>query len=114
MNLQRLDRNTEEAVRRFLALIAKRYKVASIIVYGSRARGTHRPNSDADVAILLKGSHQKLLTTMLTMADIAYDVLLEKGVNISPLPIWLDEWEHPENYSNPALLYNIAKEGFRL
>jgi hypothetical protein len=50
----------------------------------------HRPDSDADVA---------------------FDVLQETGINISPLPVWLDEWEHPENDSNPALLQNIASEG---
>jgi hypothetical protein len=48
------------------------------------------------------------------MADIAFDVLLETGVLISPLPIWSDEWEHPENYSNPALLHNIERDGIRI
>lgn len=98
-------------MRRFLGLVASRYDVACAILYGSRARGTHRPDSDADVAVLLRGEHQRFLTTTLAMADIAYDVLLETGINISPLPVWLDEWEHPENYSNPALLRNIANEG---
>ncbi len=81
---------------------------------GSRARGTHRPDSDADVAVLLRGEHRRLLPTALAMADVAYDVLLETGINIAPLPIWMDEWEHPETYSNPALLRNIAREGVRL
>ncbi|MDP2811428.1 MAG: hypothetical protein Q8O34_14890 [Rhodocyclaceae bacterium] len=30
------------------------------------------------------------------------------------LPIWEDEWAHPDHYSNPHLLANIAKEGIRL
>lgn len=106
-----LDRNTETAVRRFLSLIANRYDMAGAIVYGSRARGTHRPDSDADVAVLLKGEHQRVLPTSLAMADAAYDVLLETGINIAPLPVWLDEWQHPEGASNPALLHNIAREG---
>ena len=112
--LNQIDHKTEEAVRRFLALIAGRYDMAGAIVFGSRASGTHRPDSDADVAVLLSGEHQRFLTTKLAMADVAFDVLLETGINISPLPVWLDEWEHPENYSNPALLRNIASEGFRL
>jgi predicted nucleotidyltransferase len=114
MKPSRIDHDTEEAVRRFLALIADRYDVAGAIVFGSRARGTHRPNSDADVAVLLNGEHGRGLTTTLAMADVAYDVLLEMGINISPLPVWLDEWEHPETYSNPALLRNIAREGVKL
>lgn len=111
---RRIDHDTEEAVRRFLGLIASRYDVAGAIVFGSRARGTHRSDSDADVAVLLRGEHQRFLTTKLAMADVAFDVLLETGVLISPLPVWLDEWEHPENYSNPALLHNIDREGVRL
>ena len=109
-----IDHDTEEAARRFLGLIAGRYDTAGAIVFGSRARGTHRHDSDVDVAVLLSGEHQRFLTTKLAMTDVAFDVLLETGINISPLPVWLDEWEHPENDSNPALLQNIAREGVRL
>jgi predicted nucleotidyltransferase len=51
-----MDHDTEEAVRRFLALIAGQYDMAGAIVLGSRARGTHRPDSDADVAVILSGA----------------------------------------------------------
>lgn len=109
-----VDDDTEEAVRQFLAAITDRYDVADVIIYGSRARGTHRPDSDVDVAVLLRGKHQRFLSAKLDLADTAFDVLLDTGVLISPLPIWLDEWEHPENYSNPTLLHNIHREGARL
>jgi uncharacterized protein len=112
--MARIDHDTEEAVRRFLTLLDGRYSMAGAIVYGSRARGTHQADSDADVAVLLRGEHLRFLTTKLAMSDVAFDVLMETGINISPLPVWLDEWEHPETYSNPALLYNIAREGIRL
>ncbi|MES2830372.1 MAG: nucleotidyltransferase domain-containing protein [Pseudomonadota bacterium] len=114
LSVNQIDHNIKKAVRRFLCLIASRYEMAGAIVFGSRARGTHRPDSDADVAVLLAGDHQRFLTTKLAMGDVAFDVLLETGIHISPLPVWLDEWEHPENYSNPALLDNIAREGVRL
>ena len=113
-HIDRLDHDTEAAVRRFLVLIAERYDVAGTIIFGSRARGTHRPDSDVDVAVLLDGEHQRFLSTKLAMADAAFDVLLETGIAISPLPVWLDEWVYPENYSNPALLRNIANDGFWL
>ena len=112
--MNRIDQDTEEAVRRFLALIAQRYDMAGAVMYGSRARGTHRPDSDADVAVLLRGEHQRFLRAKLDMADIAFDVLLETGVLISPFPVWLDEWEHPETCSHAALLQNIRREGVRL
>lgn len=110
----RIDQETEEAVRIFLSLIANRYDVAGAILYGSRARGTHRPESDADLAVLLRGEHQRFLSTKLDMADFAFDVMLETNIRISPLPVWLDEWERPDEYSNPALLHNIRREGVRL
>lgn len=64
--------------------------------------------------ILPRGAHQGLLSTKLDMADLAFDVLLDTEVNISPLPVWLDQWESPETFSNPALLQSIAREGIPL
>ncbi|MCB1919473.1 MAG: nucleotidyltransferase domain-containing protein [Candidatus Competibacteraceae bacterium] len=109
-----LDAATQRAIRLFTQRIANRYDLAGAILFGSRARQTHRPDSDADVVILLHGEHQRFLPTKLDMADVAFDVLLETGVNISPLPVWVDEWAHPETFSNPRLLKTIAREGVRL
>jgi predicted nucleotidyltransferase len=108
-----IDQNTEMAVRRFMGLLPVRFGVNSAILFGSRARGTHDQDSDADLAIILHGSPQPLLRTSLDMADIAFDVLLETGINIAPIPVWLDEWEHPQTHSNPLLLANIARDGVR-
>ncbi len=109
-----VDQATEHAIRRVLSLIGERYNIAEAILFGSRARGTHHPDSDIDVAVLLSGAQQPLMPIICDMADIAFDVLLETEILISPFPIWLDEWEHPETYSNPALLRNIDQEGIRL
>ncbi len=109
-----LDTNTERALDLFLKQVCARFDVEGAYLFGSRARQDHRPDSDADVAILLRGQHLRFLNTKLAMADIAYDVLLETGIDISPLPVWMDEWEHPETWSNPRLLVNIAREGVRL
>ena len=108
-----IDQNTEKAVRRFMGLIPDRFGVDSAILFGSRARGTHDSASDADLAILLNGKPQPILKTSLDLADVAFDVLLETGINITPIPVWLDEWEHPQTHSNPLLLANIARDGVR-
>ena len=62
----------------------------------------------------LRGRRGAFVDTKLAMADIAYDVLLETGVHIQPLPIWEDEWEHPESYSNLRLLQIINGVGIHL
>lgn len=104
---------TEQAAQAFVARVAAAYPLSRAILFGSRARGTERVDSDADVALLLKG-HGHFLRTKMAMADLAYDVLLDTGIRIQPLPIWEDEWAHPERYSNPRLLENIAREGIPL
>jgi len=97
--------------REFVHRVSARYPVKAALLFGSRARGTHRADSDVDVAVLLRGPRGKLMDTSLEMADIAFDVLLETNVYIQPLPIWEYEWEHPESHSNPRLLENIRREG---
>ncbi|PID99964.1 MAG: DNA polymerase III subunit beta [Thiothrix nivea] len=107
----KLDNDTLSAARAFINRIRTQYPLTHAILFGSRARGEFRPDSDADIAILLKGKMGTFLKTKLEMADIAYDILLETGIRIQPLPIWEEEWQHPEDYSNPYLLKNIEHEG---
>ena len=109
-----IDTETRKALSAFIEKIAHQYEMDGAILFGSRARKSFRPDSDADVAVLLHGHLGEFVATKLAMADIAYDVLLETGIRIQPLPIWKDEWEHPETYSNPRLLHNIEREGIRL
>ncbi len=109
-----LDPDTQRAAQAFVSRVATQYDFIGAILFGSRARHTNRPDSDADIAVLLHGHPGKFIATKLEMADIAYDVLLETGILIQPLPIWEDEWRHPETYANPLLLHNIEREGIRL
>ncbi|MHB8454009.1 MAG: nucleotidyltransferase domain-containing protein [Acidiferrobacterales bacterium] len=111
--LDDVDPKTIRAAHAFMEAVANRYDMIGAILFGSRARKSYRPDSDADVAVLLHG-HGKFVDTKLAMDDLAYDVLLETGIRIQPLPIWEDEWKHPDTYSNPRLLVNIEREGIRL
>nr|VFJ44126.1 MAG: Nucleotidyltransferase domain-containing protein [Candidatus Kentron sp. DK] len=109
-----IDPDTARAVVLFMARIRARYPVDGALLFGSRARGDFRPDSDADVAVLLRGRTERLLPTKLAMADVAFDVLLETQILVDPLPIWETQWQRPDSYSNPYLLENIAREGMRL
>jgi predicted nucleotidyltransferase len=109
-----LDPETARATRACLARIAERYDLAGAVLFGSRARHSHRADSDADLAVLLRGPSGHFLDTKLDLAGIAFDVLLETGVLIEPLSIWEDEWEHPEHHVAPALVRNVKREGIRL
>jgi uncharacterized protein len=106
-----VDPQTELAVRTFLRRISDRYEVAGARLYGSRARADHRPYSDADLAVLLKGSRGDPFSVGADMAGVAFDVLMDTNILVSPLPIWEDEWARPETYPNPRLLENIRRDG---
>lgn len=109
-----IDVETMNAARAFIARIASQYDLAVAILYGSRARRTHRIDSDADIAIVLRGPHGQRFDVAVNMAGIAFDVLLETGVLVGPLPLWENEWKHPEQFNNPALIENIQREGIYL
>jgi predicted nucleotidyltransferase len=110
----RLDTDTERAARAFLGHLKGRYPVREAILYGSRARRTHNPDSDADIAIVLDGEHGDRAAAVMDMAGIAFHVMMETGVMIEALPLWADELARPETFSNPALIDNILREGIRL
>lgn len=106
-----IDTATAVAVNIFSEKISDLFRVRSLILFGSRARGQFRPDSDADLAVLLSGPSGRFISAKLEMADIAFDVLLDTGVRIEAFPIWEDEWEHPDAYRNPYLLHNIERDG---
>ena len=114
MSASNIPVNTLTATRAFAERVAHAYPTQKVILFGSRARGTEHDESDADVAIILKGAVGPFIKTKMAMNDIAYDILLDTGIRIQPLPVWEAEWAHPENYSNPHLLHNIARDGITL
>jgi uncharacterized protein len=115
---RRIDSATADAVQRFKARVQASPKLSGVVIgavlFGSRARGEQRPDSDADLAVLLAGAQGSRLDTALHLADIAFDVMLDTGILIEAIPFWQEEWAHPERFSNPALIERIRREGVPL
>lgn len=106
-----MDAQTRKAIKDFSARVSEEFDVSRLVLFGSRARGDNRDDSDADVAVFLRGASGDFVEVKLAMAGIAFDVLVDTGIRIQPLPVWDEEWKHPETYSNPYLLQNIARDG---
>ncbi len=102
------------AVAVFVGKLRGAYDVSQVIMFGSRARGDHRPDSDLDVAVALRGPPGDFLATKLDMAGLAFDVLLETGLLVQALPVWGDDLAHPEQFANPELIRNILRDGVRM
>jgi predicted nucleotidyltransferase len=98
----------------FLGRLRGTYAVDQAIMFGSRARGEHRVDSDLDLAVVLYGQRGDFIDTKLDMAGIAFDVLMETGVLVQPFPLWDGDLTHPERFPNPALIQTISEHGIRL
>lgn len=106
--------DTLRAARRFLDVIGTRHPVREAYLFGSRARGTHEPDSDADVAVVLCGEGGDRGAAIIDMAGVAFDVMMESDILIEATPLWEGEFDHPEGRSTFYLVRNIRRDGIRL
>lgn len=105
-----IDSITARAIHDFLGRLPKGVRLEQALLYGSRARGDYSSESDADLALVLpeRAGDWRLLWDL---GGIAYEVYLETGVLIQPVPIASSDWAHPETFSSPGFLRNVALEG---
>ena len=109
-----IDPLTRKSVEAFLARISGDYPIVEAWLYGSRARGDAREDSDADVAVILSGPKGRAMTVATDMSAAEFDILLETGVLVSAMPIWLEDWRNPIGHANPYLIEAIQREGVAL
>jgi uncharacterized protein len=80
-----------------------------VVLFGSRARGEARRDSDYDVAVLFKGG-ERTSTARALLSDLAYRHMLA-GVHIRPLALLVDDV--CEDGPLPVCR-NIARDGFTI
>lgn len=111
---QPIDAHTARGARAFIREVEGRYAVAYCLLFGSRARGTHTDESDADIAVVLEGAPLNRTIVARTMAGISFDVMQRTGILVEALPLWSKDLEHPDTFSNPTLIRHIQRDGRRL
>ena len=72
---------------RFRAAVTEIYgdRLDRFVLYGSRARGDHRPDSDYDIAVFLRDMPERA-TEMTRLAEVETDILYDSGAVINALP----------------------------
>ena len=87
-------------------------KLTKVIVYGSYARGDYNSSSDVDVMILVKMSDNEIKKIENQVYDLAFDIEMDTGVDISPI---IKNEEQYEYWLDTLPFYkNIHEEGVKV
>jgi uncharacterized protein len=78
----------DPVLRRFRAAVSKVYRdrVERIVLFGSRARGDARDDSDYDVAVFLRDLPDDRAAETNRLADLVTDILYSEGQFIHAMP----------------------------
>lgn len=82
------------AIAAYGKTVAEAYgsRLAGLHLFGSRARGDHRPDSDVDLAVVLTVLDGGAAAEKMKLIDLAFDALTDAGVMIQPWPFTSAEW----------------------
>ncbi len=83
---------------------------ADVILYGSRARGDERPDSDWDILILTDNAAD--LVTERKFRNILYDLELETGEALSVFVYSKSDWQTRQRIT--PFFHNVSREGIRI
>jgi predicted nucleotidyltransferase len=110
-----MDEQTRDALLSFKSRLIQRYgkHLKAVYLFGSRARGNHRPDSDADVAVFLDWVPDPL-AEQLDLIDEGYSILLAEGINIQPWIFEAASLKAPGSYRAAHLLQTVLQEGVAL
>jgi uncharacterized protein len=95
----------------FKAAVAQRYgeRLARLVCYGSVARGEAGPDSDVDLALVLKGEVRPS-GEIDGLVDLLADFNLRYGVLLSLIPVDVDTWQKAEG----PFWRNVRREGVEI
>lgn len=100
--------NQQEVLRRIKQIVVENDPSAKVYLYGSRARGTMRPDSDWDLLILL--NRDKITSDIERKVTYPlYDLEFEIGEVISPLVYSEKDWNTRQRVT--PFYSNVMKEG---
>jgi predicted nucleotidyltransferase len=106
----------ELALVQFAANVRDHYgdRLKGIYLFGSRARGDHRPDSDADVAVVLQDGDWVSWKERRALSRLAYEPSLESGLAIQAWPFSEQQWGRAESGPTAPVIEAARRESVAL
>jgi predicted nucleotidyltransferase len=83
------------------------------ILFGSRVRGEARPDSDADLALIVPDRYN-VWRVIWELGGLVDPIFFDTDIWIQLVVISRSDWLYPERFLRPGLLRAIAREGIPL
>ncbi len=101
---------SDPILSRFRAALAETYgdRLEPAVLFGSRARGDARPDSDYDIAVFIR-EPDSWFDEVIRLADLGTDILMDTGAVISAKPFRVGAYNEPV-----PLMQEIQREGLDL
>lgn len=101
-------KEADPVLQRLRAALAQAYgqRVERAVLYGSRARGDSKPDSDYDVAVFLNDLASRW-EELGRLAEIEMDVLEATGAVVHAMPYPAGSWRDPAS----PLMHEIRRDG---
>ena len=110
------DAEVDHALLRFAADVRSHYgyRLEGLYLFGSRARGDHTPESDADVAVVLRDGDWEEWIERRVLNGFAYEAGFDSGAVIQPWPFSDTQWIAGATMPATKLLGSARRDAVRV
>jgi len=111
-----MDAQSEAVALKVKTALARTYgdRLAALYVFGSRARGDHGPDSDLDLAVILRNAPSSLAHVDNALLDVTYPIEIDHGVHIQAWALAADDAGQPSTAFRSRLAETVRREGILL
>ena len=85
-------------------------RLHDVLVFGSRARGEGRSDSDVDVAVVLRDGNWDYWDEKLHLVDLSWKALWDAELIVEPWLVTKAVWDDPDLHHNPHFVRDVIKD----
>jgi len=100
----------DEAISDFINRLKNRIpsKLVNVYLFGSVAKRTAKPESDVDILVVYRDASTVFILD--AVCEVAFDIALERGILIQPIPMTIDEFD--QQVGSSPFLWEVLTVGY--